>query len=96
MEIVVCKNCGTKNRIDPHQAEKKQPACGQCGNMIDLTSAGVDTNKPLYVTDATFARDVLGRGARVSIVDAPLGAVVSGVSNAMQTALTIRSGMTIH
>src|SRR6184192_1321236 len=40
--------------------------------------------------------DVLGRGARVSIVDAPLGAVVSGVSNAMQTALTIRSGMTIH
>src|SRR6059058_1864398 len=33
--------------------------------------------------------DVMGRGARVSIVDAPLGAVVSGVSNAMQTALTI-------
>ena len=40
--------------------------------------------------------DMLGRGARVSIVDAPLGAVVSGVPNAMQTALTIRSGMTIH
>jgi len=40
--------------------------------------------------------DTLGRGARVSIVDAPLGAVVSGVSNAMQTALTIRSGMTLH
>jgi lipoprotein-anchoring transpeptidase ErfK/SrfK len=40
--------------------------------------------------------DTLGRGARVSIVDAPLGAVVSGVPNAMQTALTIRSGMTLH
>ncbi len=40
--------------------------------------------------------DTLGRGARVSIVDAPLGAVVSGVPNATQTALTIRSGMTIH
>jgi lipoprotein-anchoring transpeptidase ErfK/SrfK len=40
--------------------------------------------------------DTLGRGARVSIVDAPLAAVVSGVSNAMQTALTIRSGMTLH
>jgi lipoprotein-anchoring transpeptidase ErfK/SrfK len=40
--------------------------------------------------------DTLGRGARVSIVDAPLGTVVSGVPNAMQTALTIRSGMTLH
>ena len=40
--------------------------------------------------------DTLGRGARVSIVDVPLGTVVSGVPNAMQTALTIRSGMTLH
>jgi L,D-transpeptidase catalytic domain len=40
--------------------------------------------------------DTLGRGARVSIIDAPLGTVVSGVPNAMQTALTIRSGMTLH
>jgi lipoprotein-anchoring transpeptidase ErfK/SrfK len=40
--------------------------------------------------------DTVGRGARVTIVDAPLGAVVSGVPNAMQTALTIRTGMTIH
>ena len=60
MEIVVCEKCGAKNRIDPHQAAKKQPACGQCGNMLDVASAGVDTNKPLYVTDATFSRDVLG------------------------------------
>ncbi len=40
--------------------------------------------------------DMVGRGARVSIVDASLGAVVSGVPNAMQTALTIRSGITLH
>jgi len=60
MEIVVCKNCGTKNRIDPRQAESKQPTCGQCGNKLEITSAGVDTSKPLYVTDSTFSRDVLG------------------------------------
>jgi len=40
--------------------------------------------------------DVVGTGAQVTIVDEPLGAVVSGVPNAMQTALTIRSGMTIR
>jgi lipoprotein-anchoring transpeptidase ErfK/SrfK len=40
--------------------------------------------------------DVVGAGAHVTIVDQPLGAVVSGVPNAMQTALTIRSGITLH
>jgi len=40
--------------------------------------------------------DVVGTGAQVTIVDEPLGAVVSGVPNAMQTALTIRSGITLH
>ena len=40
--------------------------------------------------------DVVGRGAHVTIVDQPLSAVVSGLANASQTALTIRSGMTIR
>jgi hypothetical protein len=40
--------------------------------------------------------DVVGTGAHVTIVDQPLGAVVSGVPNAMQTALTLRSGITLH
>jgi lipoprotein-anchoring transpeptidase ErfK/SrfK len=40
--------------------------------------------------------DVVGTGAHVTIVDEPLGAVVSGLTNATQTALTIRSGMSIH
>ena len=40
--------------------------------------------------------DVIGAGARVTIVDAPLSTVVSGLANATQTGLTMRSGMTIH
>ncbi len=40
--------------------------------------------------------DVIGAGARVTIVDAPLSTVVSGLANASQTGLTMRSGMTIH
>src|SRR5690349_9996084 len=39
--------------------------------------------------------DTLGRGARVSIVDQPLSAVVSGMGSA-QSALTARSGITLH
>ena len=40
--------------------------------------------------------DVVGTGAHVTIVDEPLGAVVSGLTNATQTALSIRSGMTLR
>jgi lipoprotein-anchoring transpeptidase ErfK/SrfK len=40
--------------------------------------------------------DVVGTGAHVTIVDTPLSTVVSGLANATQTALTIRSGMTLH
>ena len=39
--------------------------------------------------------DTLGRGARVTIVDQPLSAVVSGMGSA-QSALTARSGITLH
>jgi lipoprotein-anchoring transpeptidase ErfK/SrfK len=39
--------------------------------------------------------DILGRGARVSIVEAPLSTVVSGMGGA-QSALTARSGLALH
>ena len=40
--------------------------------------------------------DVVGRGARVTIVDEPLATVVYGLPNAAQAALTLRSGMTLR
>jgi len=46
--------------------------------------------------DVVKLYDVVGTGAHVTIVDEPLAAVVSGLANATQTALTIRSGMTIR
>jgi len=39
--------------------------------------------------------DTVGRGARVTIVEQPLSAVVSGMGSA-QSALTARSGITLH
>jgi hypothetical protein len=40
--------------------------------------------------------DVVGSGARVTIVDEPLATVVYGLPNAAQAALTLRSGMTLR
>jgi lipoprotein-anchoring transpeptidase ErfK/SrfK len=40
--------------------------------------------------------DVVGSGARVTIVDEPLATVVYGLPNAAQAALTMRSGMTLR
>jgi thioredoxin len=70
MPIVVCEKCGAKNRVEAQIAEKLQPKCGKCGNKLSLTN-GADGNsdKPLFVTDATFDRDVLGIKDRPVLLD---------------------------
>ncbi len=62
MAIVSCAQCGAKNRVDEKaEASGRQAVCGRCGAKLEAHSgASVDTSKPLTVTDATFARDVLG------------------------------------
>lgn len=50
MSIVVCSNCGAKNRIDPSRGGAK---CGKCGASLPASA------HPLVVTDATFRHDVL-------------------------------------
>lgn len=68
--IVSCRNCGAKNRVDENAARERRPVCGQCGSVLEVKeSAGRDTRKPLVVTDATFARDVLGAGAMPVLLD---------------------------
>lgn len=70
MAIVVCNKCGTKNRVEPQKAETRQPKCGHCGNPLEVSDGNaVDTSKPLYVTDATFAHDVVGAGALPVLLD---------------------------
>ncbi len=65
MAIVACTRCGAKNRVD-ERANTLRPVCGKCG--ADLPTAGAG-GKPLTVTDATFARDVLAAGARPVLLD---------------------------
>ena len=66
MPIVACPNCGTKNRVDDTRARALQPVCGKCGERLPAATASAATSgKPLIVTDATFADDVLGASAPV-------------------------------
>jgi thioredoxin len=70
MSIVSCKQCGAKNRVDAHAAALRQPVCGQCGAPLPVgVDAPADAGRPVVVTDATFARDVLGADARPVLVD---------------------------
>jgi thioredoxin len=58
MAVIECSSCGAKNRVDEGAAENLRPVCGRCGAALGVKPGG---GKPLAVTDATFAREVLGR-----------------------------------
>jgi thioredoxin 2 len=60
MAVVTCSSCGTKNRVDEGAAIKRQPVCGRCGATLTQTAGASTLDKPLVVTDASFAREVLG------------------------------------
>ena len=55
MEVVTCKNCGTRNRVDPDKARTSTPKCGKCGQSLQISTKG----QPVTVTDATFQSEVL-------------------------------------
>jgi thioredoxin 2 len=59
MAIVICKNCGSKNRVNEGAAERLQPVCGKCGTMLSVAAGAGDEGKPRTVTDATFTQEVL-------------------------------------
>src|SRR4051794_28995376 len=60
MAVVICTNCGAKNRVDESAAAKSQPICGRCGGVLNINAGAANASKPVNVTDDTFAQDVLG------------------------------------
>ncbi len=57
MAVVTCANCGARNRVQEGAAQKSlQAVCGRCGARL-AADAG---SRPITVTDASFAREVLG------------------------------------
>jgi thioredoxin len=80
MAIVACEKCGAKNRVDERVTVVGQrPVCGRCGASLEgggaAREAGQssrrDEGRPLAVTDATFAREVVEASAtRPVLLDA--------------------------
>jgi thioredoxin 2 len=53
--LIRCRHCGTRNRI-PVSKIADQPRCGRCKHPFPPISV---THRPVMVTDATFAAEVL-------------------------------------
>ncbi len=70
MAIEVCRKCGAKNRVDERaEAAGKRPVCGRCGAQLGAGGgAAAETGKTLTVTDATFAREVVGASERLPVL----------------------------
>jgi thioredoxin len=69
MAIQICPKCGTKNRVNEMLATAHKPICGKCGAFLNNSGAG--DSKPLTVTDASFASEVIqASAAKPVLVDA--------------------------
>ncbi len=63
MQVVVCRNCGSKNRVDESRLATSEARCGRCGETLQADS------KPTVITDQTFERDVLQARGQPVMVD---------------------------
>ena len=70
MQVVVCRHCGTKNRIDEARLATSEAKCGRCGQKLDgVTASNEQDSQPINITDQTFERDVLQTTGRPVLVD---------------------------
>ena len=56
MQVVECRNCGAKNRVDEARLATSEARCGRCGEKLD---ASVQDSKPVIITDQTFEHEVV-------------------------------------
>ena len=70
MQVVVCKKCGAKNRVDESKLTGSEAKCGRCGEKLQTGAAGVEDSKPSVITDQSFERDVMQEKGRPVLVDA--------------------------
>jgi len=68
MQVIECKNCGAKNRVDESKLTTTDAKCGRCGEKLEA-GATHDT-KPTVITDQTFEREVMQERGRPVLVDA--------------------------
>ena len=58
MQVIECRECKSRNRVDEGRLEKGQAKCGRCGARLEKGSPTAN-GKPFIVTDASFQNDIL-------------------------------------
>lgn len=70
MQIVVCGNCGAKNRAEESRLAASEAKCGRCGEKLEQVAAGSEQDsRPVVITDQTFEGEVLQARGRAVLVD---------------------------
>ena len=71
MQVVVCSNCGAKNRVEESRQASSQARCGRCGETLVAIAAakGEQDSKPVVITDQTFEREALETRGLPVLVD---------------------------
>jgi len=68
MQVVTCRNCGAKNRVEEGRLATSEARCGRCGEKLSA-GAGEQDSKPVTITDQTFEREVVQARGRPVLVD---------------------------
>ena len=68
MQVVTCRNCGAKNRVDEGRLATSEARCGRCGEKLSA-GAGEQESKPVTISDQTFEREVVQARGRPVLVD---------------------------
>jgi len=71
MQVVVCRHCGAKNRVDESRLATSEAKCGRCGEKLEAIAASTNNqeSKPINITDSTFEREVVQTTGRPVLVD---------------------------
>ena len=71
MQVVVCSNCGAKNRVEESRLTSSEAKCGRCGEKLNAgaSSSATQNSQPLVISDQTFEREVLQVGGQPVLVD---------------------------
>src|SRR5438874_12709149 len=69
--IIICRNCGAKNRIDEDKARVQRPVCGRCHAPLDVFAdeSGGYSGKPRVFTDGNLQDELTAAGDRPVLVD---------------------------
>ena len=65
MQVVICRKCESKNRVDETRLASSEAKCGRCGQTLETAPHA----KPLVITDQTFEREVLAARGKPVLVD---------------------------